>query len=202
MPERYENGYAETNEKKDFFMILTTNRMILRPWREEDARALYECAKDPAVGPIAGWPPHASVEDSLNVIKTVLCDPAEEETFALTLKDADVPIGCVGLRIGKQSALDIADDEGEIGFWLGVPFWGQGLTTEAAKETIRYGFEEKGLSSIWSGYYDGNERSKRVQEKCGLRYRYTIARKHVTLLNEVRTEHVTCLTKKTVISSS
>ncbi len=177
-------------------MILTTTRMILRPWRENDAPALYECAKDPAVGPIAGWPPHTSVKDSLNVIKTVLCNPAREETFALTLKNTDFPIGCVGLRVGKQSSLNIAENEGEIGFWLGTPYWGAGLMTEAAKEIIRYGFEEKKLSSIWSGYYDGNERSKRVQEKCGLQYRYTVARKPVPLLNEIRTEHVTCLTKK------
>lgn len=176
-------------------MILTTKRMILRPWRENDAAALYELAKDPQIGCAAGWKPHADINESLNIIKNVLCNSNTEEDFALTFKEQETPIGCIGLRIGKQSSLNIADDEGEIGFWLGVPYWGTGLMTEAAKEIIRYGFEEKNLSNIWSGYYDGNEKSKRVQEKCGLQYRYTIEQKPVPLLNEIRTEHVTCLTK-------
>ena len=43
---------------------METSRLILRPWRETDAEALYKYAKDPAIGPIAGWRPHASVEES------------------------------------------------------------------------------------------------------------------------------------------
>lgn len=53
-------------------MILTTERLILRPWAESDAESLYEYAKDPSVGPIAGWPPHKSLEESLYVIQNVL----------------------------------------------------------------------------------------------------------------------------------
>ena len=49
-------------------MILTTERLVLRRWTESDAESLYEYAKDPDVGPIAGWPPHKSVEESLEVI--------------------------------------------------------------------------------------------------------------------------------------
>ena len=48
-------------------MILTTERLVLRPWTETDAESLFEYAKDPDVGPIAGWPSHKSVEESLNV---------------------------------------------------------------------------------------------------------------------------------------
>ena len=51
-------------------MRLETERLILRRWTESDAESLYEYAKDPAIGPIAGWPPHKSVEESLNIIKT------------------------------------------------------------------------------------------------------------------------------------
>ena len=53
-------------------MRLETERLILRPWSEEDAQDLYVYAKDPQVGPIAGWPPHTSVENSLEIIKNVL----------------------------------------------------------------------------------------------------------------------------------
>ena len=50
-------------------MILTTKRLILRPWDETDAESLYKYAKDPSIGPIAGWPVHTSVENSLEIIR-------------------------------------------------------------------------------------------------------------------------------------
>lgn len=49
---------------------LKTERLILRPWSKSDAESLFEYAKDPEVGPIAGWPPHKSKEESLGVIQT------------------------------------------------------------------------------------------------------------------------------------
>ena len=52
--------------------MLETKRLILRKWTEADDADLFEYAKDPDVGPIAGWPPHKSVEESRNVIKNVL----------------------------------------------------------------------------------------------------------------------------------
>ena len=52
-------------------LIFETDRLILRPWEETDAESLYEYAKDERVGPIAGWPPHTSVENSREIIKTV-----------------------------------------------------------------------------------------------------------------------------------
>ena len=61
-------------------MILETERLILRPWDEADAESLYEYAKDDRVGPIAGWPPHTSLENSRDVIKNVLSAP---ETYAV-----------------------------------------------------------------------------------------------------------------------
>ena len=53
-------------------MILYTERLILRPWDVSDAQSLYEYAKDPEVGPVAGWPPHKNTEESLRVIQNVL----------------------------------------------------------------------------------------------------------------------------------
>lgn len=53
-------------------MILKTDRLILRPWKETDAKSLYEYAKNPNVGPMAGWPPHKSIEESLDIIRNVL----------------------------------------------------------------------------------------------------------------------------------
>ena len=83
-------------------MELETDRLFLRPWRDEDAKDLYQYAKDPRVGPIAGWPPHTSVEDSLRVIRTVLSDP---ETYAVVLKQTGQPVGSAGImRTGQGSA--------------------------------------------------------------------------------------------------
>ena len=61
-------------------MELFTERLILRPWNESDAESLYEYAKDDRVGPIAGWPVHTSVENSREIIKSVLSAP---ETYAV-----------------------------------------------------------------------------------------------------------------------
>ena len=119
--------------------MLETKRLILRPWVEEDAEALYKYAKDPDVGPSAGWPPHASVEDSRKIIKSVLSD---EGTYAVVLKETMEPIGSAGLKFGKKSSLAIAADEAEIGYWIAQDYWGRGLIPEAVEELLRYGFDE------------------------------------------------------------
>ena len=74
-------------------MALETKRLILRPFDETDAESLYEYAKDDRVGPIAGWPPHKSVENSREVIKNVLSAP---ETYAVCLKEDNKAIGSIG----------------------------------------------------------------------------------------------------------
>ena len=78
---------------------LETERMILRPWREQDAAALYEYARDPRVGPAAGWPAHTSVDDSRQIIKDVL---SADETYAVVLKGGDKPVGSIGLTVQKK----------------------------------------------------------------------------------------------------
>jgi RimJ/RimL family protein N-acetyltransferase len=174
-------------------MRLETERLILRPWSEEDAQDLYVYAKDPQVGPIAGWPPHTSVENSLEIIKNVL---SAKETYAVVLKEEQKAVGSIGLMTGSASNLDISDEEGEIGYWIGVPFWGQGLIPEAVGEMLRHGFEDLRLEKIWCGYFDGNIKSKRVQEKCGFVYHHTNENIHWELMDDIRTEHVTCMTKE------
>ena len=172
---------------------LYTERLILRPWEETDAESLYEYAKNPAVGPVAGWPPHTSVENSLEIIRNVL---AVEETYAVCLKEDNKAIGSIGLMTGERSNLDIPEDEGEIGYWLGVPFWGRGLIPEACRELIRHGFNDLKLKRLWCGYFEGNEKSKRVQEKCGFVYHHSNRDIYWKLMNDIRTEHITCLERQ------
>ncbi len=174
-------------------MILETERLILRPWKESDAESLYEYAKDPDVGPIAGWPTHQSVEESRTVIKEEFSIP---ECYAICEKENDIAIGAIALKLNGQTDMTERDDECEVGYWLGKPFWGRGYMPEAAREIIRHGFEDLGMTTIWCGYYDGNEKSRRVQEKVGFIYHHTYDEVPVPLLNEVRVGHTNYLTKE------
>lgn len=171
-------------------MILSTQCLLLRPWQESDAEDLYQYAKDPRVGPIAGWPPHTSVENSRDIIRTVL---GVEETYAVCLQQDGKAIGSIGLMIGQKSNLALPEHEGEIGYWIGVPFWGQGLIPEACRALIRHAFDDLGLERLWCAYFDGNEKSKRAQEKCGFVYHHTNKNVRWALIDAIRTEHITCL---------
>jgi len=169
-------------------MILQTSRLILRPWCEDDAESLYKYASDPEVGPRAGWPPHTSVEDSRNIILTVLSKP---ETYAVVLKESGEAVGSIGFH---RNDLAEKPDEYELGYWIGRPFWGRGLIPEASRAMLRHAFADLGMKRIWCGYYDGNERSRRVQEKLGFLFHHTTEGIEVRRLGEVRTGHAQLMT--------
>lgn len=98
-------------------MTLETKRLLLRPWEESDAESCYRYASDPLVGPAAGWPAHTSVENSREIIRTVLSEP---DTFAVILKERpDEPVGSIG--VFPTEAPEIGS-EPEIGYWIGRPF--------------------------------------------------------------------------------
>lgn len=173
-------------------MILKTERLILRPWKETDAEALYKYAKDDQIGPIAGWPPHKNVEESLDIIRNIFM---QEGVFAVTRHNDDEAIGCISLILGEKSNFPIPDTEGEVSYWLGVPHWGQGLIPEAIKELIRHGFEDLKLDNIWCGYYADNSKSERAQSKAGFRLHHIEKNRFNPYMNDVRVEHISRLTK-------
>lgn len=146
-------------------MILQTERLVLRPWREEDARFLYWYACDPLVGPAAGWPVHTSEENSREIIRTVLSAP---DTFAVCLRGASAET--LGSASIFPTELAQGKGESELGYWLGRPFWGRGLIPEAVRELLRVCFAERGEERVWCAHFEGNEKSKRVIEKCGFTY--------------------------------
>ncbi len=183
--------YDITTRGKGDVMTFETERLTLRPWQESDAQSLFEYAKDPRVGPIAGWPVHTSAQNSLETIRTVLSSP---ETYAVCLKEDNKAIGSIGLKLNGSTDMTSRDDECELGYWIGVPFWGQGLIPEAARALLRHGFVDLGMTTIWCGYFDGNEKSKRVQEKLGFVYQWTTEGLEVPLTGDVRTGHVNALT--------
>ena len=172
--------------------MLKTERLILRRFEESDAENIYEYAKDPDIGPIAGWPPHKSASESLDVIRNVF---SAAECYAVCLKEDGKAIGAIELKLNGHTDMTDRDDECELGYWLGRPFWGQGIMPEAAREMLRHAFEDLGMQNVWCGYYDGNTKSKRVQEKCGFRYQWTTKDVDVPLMHEKRTGHVNLMTK-------
>lgn len=185
------NGADETEwlmvrELNEPFPLLETERLVLRPWLKSDAPALFGLARNPAVGPAAGWPPHESVADSAGVIAAVLSAP---ETYAVVRKSTGRLIGCAGFNAGDAANMPLADGELELGYWIGEPYWGRGYATEAARAVIERGFSDLGLSGIHAAYFDGNEASRRVLEKLGFSHLRTEDDVRCELLNESRTEH-------------
>lgn len=174
-------------------MEMQTERLILRHWREDDAEALYRHASDPHIGPACGWMPHTSVEYSREIIRTALSGP---ETYALVLKTTGEPIGCASIMDAREGSAPMQDGDGtrEIGYWLGVPYWGQGLVPEAVCMLLHRCFTELNCTAVWCGYFEGNDKSRRVQEKCGFVYHHTEYDKPCAHIPERRTEHITQMT--------
>lgn len=146
-------------------MIFKTDRLTLRPWLDSDARCLYHFAKNPNIGPIAGWPPHESVEYSLNIIKTIF---SKKETYAV-VKD-EIPVGCVGLLFHPDTNHWWGERSSELGYWIAEEFWGRGYAVEASKLLIKRAFDDLDVGKIYATYRCENYQSKRVLEKLGFRY--------------------------------
>ena len=176
---------------------METQRLILRRWTPEDAEDLFRYASDPDVGPIAGWPAHRSVEESREVIRNVLSGP---ECYAVCRKEDGRPIGAIELKLRGATDMTDRDDECEMGFWLGKPFWGRGIMPEAVRELLRRAFDECGMQTVWIGYYEGNDKSRRVQEKCGFRFQWKTESVDVPLMHEKRTGYVSRMTREDWLS--
>lgn len=141
-----------------------TERIRLRPWRESDAGVLYKYASDPEVGPRAGWPPHGSEEESLEVIRKFFLN---DFTWAVELKQTGEVIGCIGYLPASISNLRIDEDQCEVGYWIARPYWGRGFCTEALRLVVSHCFNEKGFTALWGSFFPSNPASGRVMEKCG-----------------------------------
>lgn len=173
-------------------MILETERLRLRPWEEQDAAELYELAKDPQVGPAAGWAPHTDVENSRQIIRDIL---SEEGTCAVVARETGRLLGSASL-MRKEGSIQLKEGEAEIGYWIGRPFWGQGLIPEAVEELLRYGFQELGLAQVWCMYFAGNDKSRRVQEKCGFVFHHMQKDVRISALDKTVDKFVNLLTKE------
>ncbi|MGI6086124.1 MAG: GNAT family N-acetyltransferase [Acetivibrionales bacterium] len=148
--------------------VLESERLILRPFKEDDLDDFYEYAKNPNVGPNAGWKPHDSKEESSEILKEFM---EKDEVWAIADRKTNRVIGSIGLHHDRKRDNKKAK---MLGYVLAEPYWGKGLATEAAKRVIQYAFEELELDLLSVYHYPFNNRSKRVIEKCGFHYEGTI----------------------------
>lgn len=149
---------------------IETNRLLLRPWQISDAEDLYAYARDPEVGPAAGWKPHQSLEESQRICEMFI---REGDVWALVEKQSGRVIGSVGLH--KDGKRGVPEGTAKmLGYVLSHAYWGKGYMTEAAQAAIRYGFDALGVKLISICHFPFNARSRRVIEKCGFTYEGTL----------------------------
>lgn len=146
-------------------VVLETERLRLRPFEAKDVDRLCELAGAEEVYRTTLNIPHPYLRADAEawIIKvTEMRADGTAATFGVTLKGADELIGAVGLTIRREH------DRAELGFWMGVPYWNMGYTTEAARAVLGYGFDSLRLERIFAGHISGNDASGRVQQKIGL----------------------------------
>ena len=140
--------------------IIDTPRLHLRPWDDKDAPALYELARDPRIGMLCGWKPYECIDDAHSALSTFLAAP---DSYAVTLSSTGELVGSIALRVDADSPEATVAD---IGYWIGVPYWGNGYASEAGRAIIERA-KELGVQMIVLKYFDGNDASRRVSEKLG-----------------------------------
>lgn len=145
-------------------MDYSSKRLLLRPWEDADAGTLFEYASDPQVGPMAGWAPHKSLGESLEIIRTVFHN---DTTWAIVLRETNQVIGAMGYGPSCECSLPSREGEPTVGYWIAKPYWNSGYCTEALSLMIRIIKETTAITSLISGHFIDNPASGRVMEKCG-----------------------------------
>lgn len=146
---------------------LDTPRLLLRMPTPDDATRIQELANNYEVAKMLAILPYPyTLQDAYSFIGMVKEDweSGDTYTFAIIHKAENALIGVIGLGNNRRHL------RGEMGYWLGEPYWGQGYTSEAARRVVRFGFETLGLERISASYFAHNPASARVMEKAGMRY--------------------------------
>ena len=143
---------------------MKSDRIELRAWLESDAEELFHLASDPDVGPRAGWPPHQSVEESREIIRSLF---QNETTWAIVWRETGAVIGAIGYGPSCDCSLPARPGEPTVGYWIGKPYWGRGICTEALQLMVNHIRSTTDISSLISGHFTDNPASGRVMEKCG-----------------------------------
>ena len=146
---------------------LLTERLVLRSFTLEDAVDVQRLAGDPDVASTLPNMPHP-YEDGMAEEWMRSCSERYEKdealNFAITLRVDKYFIGGIAVRLDQENK------EGELGYWIGKPYWNRGYMTEAAQAVVAYSFKVLKLNRIHAKYFTRNAASKRVMEKIGMRY--------------------------------
>ncbi len=146
---------------------IETHRLILRPFRVEDAPAMFRnWASDPAVTEFLTWPPHASEDDTAALLTRWVKETAENPFYfqwAIELKTIGEPIGSISV-VHVNEAVESA----EIGWCIGKQWWGRGIMPEAGAAIFAFLFDEVGLNRVAARHDVRNPKSGRVMQKLGM----------------------------------
>jgi [ribosomal protein S5]-alanine N-acetyltransferase len=146
---------------------LETERLVLRALRPDDAQTVARLAGRREIAHTTSSIPHPySVRQAQEwiAIHAGQQDASKETAFGVTMKADGQLIGVVGLR-----EIDTEHSQAEMGFWIGVEWWGNGYAAEAAKTVIAYAFQELKLNRIYAHHMVRNPASGRVLEKIGMK---------------------------------
>jgi ribosomal-protein-alanine N-acetyltransferase len=146
---------------------LRGDRITLRPFTMDDAPAVYDYLATPEIASTTlhvPYPYPAGSAEGWIATHRVEAEKGTALTWAITLEDGQHLIGAIGVHLTP------AHVRGEIGYWLGVPHWNQGFTTEAARLVVNYGVDTLDLHRIQATCLPHNVGSSRVMEKAGLAF--------------------------------
>ena len=151
--------------------VLQTERLILRPWREDDAEeAFANWMNDSDVTRYLTWTPHEDVAFTRTLFRSWEEKSKNPDYYhwAIVLREGNILIGDINLMKVEEYS-----ERAEIGYCMGKPWWGRGIMTEAFSEVLRFCFEEVGFYRLSGSHAAANIGSSRVMEKCGLSYEGT-----------------------------
>jgi RimJ/RimL family protein N-acetyltransferase len=146
---------------------LRTARLLLRSFENEDIPAIVRLAGAKQIAATTLMIPHPYAEDDA---RNFLAKANEDFTeglsaiFAISILPGHELCGAVGLHIADSHK------RAELGYWIGIPYWGRGFATEAAGAAVAFGFETLGLHRIYAHHFSENTASQRVLEKIGMRH--------------------------------
>ena len=146
---------------------LRTQRLILRPWKQEDLQDFFEYASVEGVGQMAGWLPHQDMAETQKILDSFI---TKKKTFALTYQGK--VIGSLGIEEYDEKEFPELQHQKcrALGFVLSKDYWGRGLMPEAVNAVIRWLFEDQKLDAILCAHFDWNTQSAKVQKKCGFHF--------------------------------
>jgi RimJ/RimL family protein N-acetyltransferase len=144
-------------------LVIETARLRLQPWTEADIPELVPLIGTREVAATTLRSPHPYNEGHA---REFLASVAKENELRLAIRLRSDGRLCGGIGLHPNAPHRHA----ELGYWLGVPFWGSGFATEAAQAVVRYGFDRIGLHRIFASHFEGNTASARVLQKVGMRH--------------------------------